>query len=115
MATINVLAGDIQKGEWVFLVPAGMMKVPVGTQYFFGIHVEQVELVNEDKVKKLAGTAGWGFAGAVLLGPIGAIGGMLIGGNKKEVVFAGQFKDGRKFLAKTDGKTWSKIITATFK
>jgi len=76
--------------------------------------VSDIEQMNEEKVKKLAGTAGWGVAGAVLLGPLGAIGGMLIGGNKKEVAFVCNLHDGRRFMATTDGKTWQKICAARF-
>ncbi len=66
------------------------------------------------KVKKLAGTAGWGFVGLVALGPLGAIGGMLLGGNKKEVSFTAELDDGRKFMAVTGSKTWRKIAAALF-
>ncbi len=66
------------------------------------------------KVKKLAGIAGWGFVGLVVLGPLGAIGGMLLGGNKKQVSFTAELDDGRKFMAVTDSKTWRKIAAAVF-
>ncbi len=62
----------------------------------------------------LTGTAGWGFVGLVALGPLGAIGGMLLGGNKKEVSFTAELDDGRKFMAVTDSKTWRKIAAALF-
>jgi len=51
---------------------------------------------------------------AVLLGPLGAIGGILVGGNKKEAAFSCYMKDGKKFMATTDGKTWKKIMAARF-
>ncbi|MEE9210366.1 MAG: hypothetical protein V3U23_07920 [Kiloniellales bacterium] len=66
------------------------------------------------KVRELAGTAGWGFVGLVALGPLGTIGGMLLGGNKKEVSFTAEVDDGRKFMAVTDSKTWRKIAAALF-
>ncbi len=65
-------------------------------------------------LRLLAGTAGWGFVGLVALGPLGAIGGMLLGGNKKEVSFTAELDDGRKFMAVTDSKTWRKIAAAVF-
>ena len=52
--------------------------------------------------------------GLVALGPLGAIGGMLLGGNKKEVSFTAELDDGRKFMAVTDSKTWRKIAAALF-
>ena len=123
MATIKVHAGDIDKGTWQF---TGMFGTSImtrasttghmwkGETYNFATDVERVEMLDEEKVKKLAGTAGWGLVGAALLGPLGAIGGILLGGNKKEVVFACYFKDGRKFMATTDSKTFTKISAALF-
>ena len=123
MATVKVEAGDIDKGAWQY---SGMFGTSIltrastkdhpwkGEAINLGLELERTELLDEEKVKKLAGTAGWGVAGAVLLGPIGAIGGMLLGGNKKEVAFAAYLKDGRKFMATTDGGTWKKLMAITF-
>ncbi|MDA7023362.1 hypothetical protein [Pseudomonas fragi] len=123
MATVKVEAGDIDKGAWQY---SGMFGTSILTRASTkdhpwkgetinpGLELERTELLDEEKVKKLAGTAGWGVAGAVLLGPIGAIGGMLLGGNKKEVAFAAYLKDGRKFMATTDGGTWKKLMAITF-
>ena len=123
MATVKVEAGDIDKGACQY---SGMFGTSIltrastkdhpwkGETINLGLELERTELLDEEKVKKLAGTAGWGVAGAVLLGPIGAIGGMLLGGNKKEVAFAAYLKDGRKFMATTDGGTWKKLMAITF-
>lgn len=123
MATIKVEAGDLDKGAWQF---NGMFGVAMMTKASTKDHpwkgesinlvleLERAEILDEEKVKKLAGTAGWGIAGAVLLGPLGAIGGILLGGNKKEVAFAAYLKDGRKFMATTDGGTWKKLMAVTF-
>ena len=124
MAVIKVVAGDLREGKWHFSAifdnllmsytdPSGFSIMP--DEVIKLVHdVERVEVLTEEKVKKLAGTAGWGVAGAVLLGPLGAVGGLLLGGNKKEVAFAGYLNDGRKFMATTDGKTWQKIQAARF-
>ena len=123
MATIKVEAGDIDKGAWQFNGTFGaalMSKASTkdhpwkGESINLGLELERTEILDEEKVKKLAGTAGWGVAGAVLLGPLGAIGGILLGGNKKEVAFAAYLKDGRKFMATTDGGTWKKLMAVTF-
>ena len=123
MSTIKIHAGDLDKGTWQFsgMFGSAIMTRPStekhmwkGETYNFSTEVESVDLLDEEKVKKLAGTAGWGLAGAALLGPLGAIGGILLGGNKKEVVFSCYFKDGRKFMATTDSKTWKKIMAVMF-
>ena len=116
MSTIKVEAGDLDKGAWVF---SGMMGMAVMSKGFFTKvdlrqELDRIELLDEESVKRLTGTAGWGIAGAVLLGPLGALGGILLGGNKKEIAFAAYLKDGRKFMAVTDGKTWKKLLAVTF-
>lgn len=122
--SIKVEAGDLDKGTWQFVGMFGAATMTrasttkhmwKGETYSFARDVESVELLDEEKVKKLAGTAIWGVAGAALLGPLGAIGGMLLGGNKKEVAFVCYLKDGQKFMATSDGATWKKIMAATFK
>ena len=77
--------------------------------------LEVVELASEESVKKIGGTIGWGAAGAVILGPVGLLAGLLLGGKKKEVTFVAKFKDGRKFLGTTDSKTYTKLMAAAFK
>lgn len=118
---VKVVAGDISEGKWQFTAMFSQALMTRADQMSFKPQtvdlirdVESLEQLTEEKVKKLAGTAGWGAAGAVLLGPVGAIGGILLGGNKKEVAFAAYLKDGRKFMATTDGKTWQKIQAARF-
>lgn len=123
MSKIKVVAGDLDTGAWQF---SGMFGTCImtrasttksmwkGETYNLKTDVESIEQLTEEKVKKLAGTAAWGVAGAVLLGPLGAIGGMLVGGNKTEIAFACHLKDGQKFMATTDSKTWQKIMAAQF-
>ena len=121
MASIKVLAGDIDTGSWQFVGVFGSALITRAstTKHLFKgekidlkLEAASIEMLDEDKSKKLAGTAAWGFAGAVLLGPLGAIGGMLLGGNSKDVVLACELKAGRKFLAQADGSVWKKIFEA---
>lgn len=115
MSKINVIGGNLKNKKWEFTSVFGQCTMQYDLETInLKKDLDRVELLNEDKVKKLAGTAGWGIAGAVLLGPLGAIGGMLIGGNKKQIAFAGYLKNGRKFMATTDGKTWEKLMALTF-
>jgi len=123
MATIKVTAGDLYKAKWSYtgMLGSSLMTIPSTPEHVWkgesvnlDTEIESIEQLDEEKVKKLAGTAAWGLAGAALLGPLGAIGGMLIGGNKKEVAFVCNLKDGRKFMAITDGKTWQKIMAKRF-
>lgn len=76
--------------------------------------IESLEIATEDKVKKIGGTLTGGLVGGVLLGPLGLVGGALLGGNKKEITFIAIFKDGKKMLATTDSKTFTQIQAASF-
>jgi len=123
MAKIKVLAGDLDNGSWEYSSMFGTSvmsrastakSIWKGERYNLITDVANIEQLTEEKVKKLAGTALWGVAGAALLGPIGAIGGMMLGGNKTEIAFTCNLKDGRKFMATTDSKTWQKIMASRF-
>lgn len=78
------------------------------------VEIETVEVATEENVKKLGGTVGWGAVGGLLLGPVGLLAGLLAGGRNKDVTFIAQLKDGRKLLATTDSKTFTKIQAALF-
>ncbi|CAA9272082.1 hypothetical protein AVDCRST_MAG92-3017 [uncultured Coleofasciculus sp.] len=130
MRKIKVLAGDIERGSWstIFLFGGVQMyqiqhaytekptiKIDLKT-------VKSAEVQTEEKLKKLAGSAGWGFAGAVVGGllsgaiglVVGGLAGVLSGGNRTEVRFSCELQDGRMFLAITDNQTWQKILAVIF-
>lgn len=106
MAIIKVLAGDLRKGQ----------------QRIDPRWVKSAELQTEESLKKLGGSAGWGFTGAIVGGLltggigllVGGLAGVLSGGNKNEVCFSCELEDGRKFLAITDKKTWQSILAGLF-
>ncbi len=114
MATIKVLAGDLPKGncnyQWGQL-QFGFLKQKVISD----TELETVEIATEESVKKIGGTVGWGVAGAVILGPVGLLAGLLLGGKNKEVTFVAKFKSGKKIFASTDSKTFTKLQSVSFK
>ena len=118
MASIQVHAGDFGKGKGSSMF--GVITFPWKPGDGFAgetVLIDQLasaELASEDAVKRVGGTVGWGVAGAVLLGPVGLLAGLLAGGRGKDVTFIGIHKDGRKFLATTDSKTFTKISAALF-
>lgn len=117
MAKITVHAGDFRKGDGQYSLGTLILKAP--NSLFVGeiIHLsylKSVDVASEETVKKVAGTIGWGAAGALVLGPAGLLAGLLLGGKKKEVTFVAQFKDGRKLLATTDSGTFIKLQAAVF-
>jgi len=118
MGKLKVLAGDFIKGDQnsfsftSFSLLTEKHRI-LGERIDIK-EVEEVSLANEETVKKLGGTVGWGLAGAALLGPAGLLAGALLGGKKKEVTFVVKFKDGRKLMAITDSKTWTDIQAKCF-
>lgn len=122
MTKINIHAGDFHHGKIgrfdgkQFLLPYGkrswwdgypIAKIPAS-------ELETFDLASEENVKKIGGTVGWGIAGAALLGPVGLLAGLLAGGRRKEVTFVAAFKDGRRILATTNAKTFTKIQASIF-
>jgi len=79
-----------------------------------GNQLASIEIASEESVKRIGGAAGWGAIGALVLGPVGLLAGMLLGGRGKDVTFIATFKDGRKLLATTDSKTFVKLQALVF-
>lgn len=117
MAKVKVHAGDWPKGSGQFSFGSLALPKKGGWGGFEGVPLTQlasVDLATEEGVKRLGGTIGWGAAGAVLLGPVGLLAGLVAGGRGKDVTFVATFKDGRKLLATTDSKTFVKLQAAVF-
>ena len=117
MAKVTVHAGDFLKGDSQFSF--GSLVLRTEAHSFVGevipiTQLESLEAASEESVKKIGGTVGWGAAGALVLGPVGLLAGLLLGGRKKEVTFVAKFKDGRKLLATTDSGTFTKLQAAVF-
>lgn len=117
MAKVKVHAGDFLEGDGQ--LSFGSLKLRTKAHRILGetiplTELESVEIATEESVKKIGGTVGWGVAGAVILGPVGLLAGLLLGGKKKEITFVARFKDGRKLLASTDSKTFTKLQAAAF-
>ena len=124
MANIQIHAGDFTKGKGV--ISANDMAFSftaawapgdglLGKSNTFTKHdVEEVSVATEESVKRVGGTVGWGAVGALTLGPVGLLAGLLLGGKGKDVTFIMKFKDGRKMLATTDSKTFTKLAAMVF-
>ena len=117
MAKVKVLAGDFLEGDGQYSFGSLVLKTekhPWAGEAIPSTQLDTVDIATEESVKKIGGTVGWGIAGAAILGPVGLLAGLLLGGKKKEVVFVAKFKDGRKLMASTDSKTFTKLQTAVF-
>lgn len=60
--------------------------------------IAAIEEVNSDTDRKVGGTLGWGVAGALVAGPLGAVAAGYFGGKKNDVTFICQLDDGKQFV-----------------
>lgn len=116
LGKIEILAGDFKaskNGQFVkgFLLPAAgsMVRESISAK-----SISELTVATEESVKRIGGTVGWGLVGGVALGGIGLLAGLIAGGKGKDVTFVCQFDDGRKFLGRTDSKTYEKMQAALF-
>jgi len=117
MAKIKVHAGDFLAGDGRF--QSGALTLRTTRHNILGetiltSQLNSVDVASEESVKKIGGTLGWGVLGAVALGPAGLLAGLILGGKNKDVTFIAKFKDGRKLLATTDSKSFTKLQAAVF-
>ncbi|WP_313030492.1 hypothetical protein [Brucella sp.] len=113
---MKVLAGDWKEGINVLVGPNGVVfqkgvfrneRVPLS-------EIANFDMVTEENKASILGKVGWGAAGAIVLGPLGLLAGVLGGGNKKDRVMAVRFKDGRKALIKGGPKDVEAFNKYTF-
>ena len=96
MATIEVEATTLDQGTGVFTSEKNSVIMSKGSTEKhpwrgetdnFARDVEHVELLDEGKVLTLMNTAGFSIAAVALLGPLGAIVGLLVEGDNREIAF----------------------------
>lgn len=73
------------------------------------------DLVTADNYSSIAGKVGWGAVGAIALGPLGLLAGVLGGGNKRERVVSIVFDDGRKAMIKCSPKEAEALLAAGYR
>jgi hypothetical protein len=104
---VKVLGGDIQAGEWEYNM--GALWSAFDQVNLMG-EIKSIQLQTEESVKRLPETAAWGLAGGLVFGPLGALAGVVLGGNRKNVCALCELKDGRKFLATMDQKVYQDML-----
>lgn len=100
---IELHGGDFKKAQFI-----GNKRLRLRSGIFFFkhetvtcAHVASVENVAQETSKSFGGAVGKGIVGGLLLGPLGAVAGVLSGGNKSRVAFRCVLKDGRQFVGTT--------------
>ena len=118
MASINVHAGDFGEGKALLKTDTILLPIKKGQGRLNRdklkiTDITSLDIATEESVKRIAGTAGWGTAGALLLGPAGLLAGLILGGKKSEVTFIAQVND-QTLLATTEMKIYKKLMAAIY-
>ena len=117
---MKYLAGDFPEGaETSVMFGQPMLTVPTGNAWKPETHllkevVQSVEVMTEENKKHFLGKAAWGVVGLAALGPLGAIAGLFLGGNKKEICFICTLKNGKSFMATADSRVYQQLLAASF-
>lgn len=100
---MEIIGGSLPKGAEItsFLgsyslsIPDGFLK---SKKIKLKEHLTAVEHITEENKYSILGKAGWGALGGLVLGPVGALAGIVLGGNSKEVCCACKIDSGEEFL-----------------
>lgn len=72
--------------------------------------IDSIQLQTEESVKDIAKSVGLTVAGGLLFGPLGAIAGYFVAGNRKQVCALIKLKDGKTFLAVMDQRIYKQVL-----
>jgi hypothetical protein len=112
MASITVLAGDFLQGDGEYRDGVFTLRTPLHPWPGITLPLSSfkcLEVANQESINNIKDAIGFGVAGAMLLGPIGAIAGFMLAGKETEVTFLATLDDDRKLLAAVDGATFEEI------
>ena len=112
MANIRVLAGDFVLGDSEYQSGSLILRTSINPSFEKQIPISSFKTLRlecEESNKNIKSAIGFGIAGALLLGPVGAAMGFLLAGRETEVTFIATLKGGRTLLAATDSDTYRDI------
>ena len=76
-------------------------------------NIADVQIITEENKQHLLPKVGWGIAGLALLGPVGALAGLILGGRGKEVCALCTLSDGRKIMILCSISAYQALQAAT--
>ncbi len=76
-------------------------------------HLASVDMVTDENKVSILGACGWGIAGTLIAGPIGAVVGSLLGGKKDVHTILVTLVDQRRFLATCSPAEYKQLLAAT--
>ena len=116
---LTVLAGDFKEGAFARLGKnfSGSkvlnITLPISTFKDEKVPLDMiasVDLLTEENKSSILGKVGWGAAGALILGPLGLLAGVLGGGNRADKVVVVSLKDGRKVILQGSLKETTQLL-----
>lgn len=113
---MKAIAGDLKAGTDVRFA-AGKLQIQNGIFSYERVALEDVssfQVVTEENKASILGKVGWGAVGAIALGPLGLLAGVLGGGNRRDRVMAVEFRDGRRVLLKGNAKDVEQFTAGAF-
>ena len=99
-------------GSYTLTVPEGFFK---SRKISLNDHLSAVEHLTEENKYSILGKAGWGTLGAIALGPVGLLAGLVLGGNSKELCCACKLDTGEEFLVSCDTEECQKLKSLAMK
>lgn len=109
---LRIIAGDFPPDSQIRVGPSTSVLFypngPVNGVCLNG-NLASVQMLTEEQSKNMLRSVAWGVVGWAVFGLIGAAAGVMKGSNNKEVCFACQLKDGRKFMALSGIKAYQEI------
>jgi hypothetical protein len=117
MSDIKVIGGSCdRKLRWSFsgngirAVDKMKWSLPVVHKYHIKHGLIELALADESSGVKVLGAAGWGAAGALIAGPLGAVVGGILGGRGENVTFVAKFRDEKTMVGQVPKKVWVKML-----
>lgn len=115
MAKIKILAGDFLDGCAVF--EPGLITIETAVYPWPGLKIATCEIldatvVSETSHRDVSSAVGLGLAGALALGPIGAVAGVMLADDEIELTFSMQLRDGRSLLCAAEKRAFRDIEAA---
>ena len=111
MADIYVLGGDFPKATGAYGL--GSLRIKTSKLQLLGVEVSgllvSVEVLSARSRKSVMDAIGLGAVVSLAFGNVGAMAGLILGGNKKEVSFVSTLADGRRFVARAKPKVVDKL------
>ncbi len=93
-------------GSYTLSIPEGFFK---SRKVSLNDHLVAVEHITEENKYSILGKAGWGTLGAIALGPVGLLAGIVLGGNSKELCCACKLDTGEEFLVSCETEECQKL------